>query len=322
MKIDRNNYEQYALDYLEGNLAGDARKAFESFLKTHPEEAAGVYSLSDGMPRLEPEPWVIYPDKQALKRAVPMYEAAPRRTRRWVYYASAAAALAVVSVLGIGLFRTQPVENPTAPSVAQVLAPAPTPTAEPAPIPAVESAPAPVQHEAFVAQPSSSKLADASAISRPATTVGASNRQPVTTEITPAQSTPATDPLPIDEIESVTSSTSMSDPATLIVTLPEGPTVRELITERAPESESQIDPITGLMPHQSLLAMSAEADASGGSATGERFRQSRGGRFLRGLVQPLVEPLDGLSPVTVYRNNDERIVEVASYVISRKRVNE
>lgn len=107
-------------------------------------------------------------------------------------------------------------------------------------------------------------------------------------------------------------------PSTSVV-LPEGPIVREMITERTSDFDSAVDPATGLTHGQVLLAMGADAPAE--TAAGERFRRSRGGKFFRSLVQPLVEPLDVLSPVTVYRENEQRIIEVGSYIVSRKRVN-
>ncbi|MDR2937259.1 MAG: hypothetical protein LBU80_07990 [Rikenellaceae bacterium] len=341
MKIDQNNYEQYALDYLEGNLAGDIRKAFEAFLDAHPEEASGVRSLFDGMPRLEPEPWVTYPDKQALKRAVPMYETAPHRTlaRRWIYYACAAVAVVAVSVLGVGLYRTQPVDDPSTSSMAQ--APATVIMQRVArrvfSITDRQAARFAVSRGATSAGSDSEKLAAARAVSRPATIPAKPDRENVTAQTAVAQLTPASmatnitvdptstpDDADPEEAFAVTplipllTGISTVRPSTSVV-LPEGPIVREMITERTSDFDSAVDPATGLTHGQVLLAMGADAPAE--TAAGERFRRSRGGKFFRSLVQPLVEPLDVLSPVTVYRENEQRIIEVGSYIVSRKRVN-
>ena len=42
MKITSENYEQWALDYLEGTLPSEQRSAFERFLQTHAREAAEI----------------------------------------------------------------------------------------------------------------------------------------------------------------------------------------------------------------------------------------------------------------------------------------
>lgn len=47
MKIDISNYEQYVLDYLEGSLEGTALEAFNAFLLTHPEIAAGIAEMAE-----------------------------------------------------------------------------------------------------------------------------------------------------------------------------------------------------------------------------------------------------------------------------------
>ena len=68
MKLDRENYEPWALDYVEGNLPYRERIAFEAFLNENPDVAAAVRSLMDGGMPVLPVDRVEYPDKKALLR--------------------------------------------------------------------------------------------------------------------------------------------------------------------------------------------------------------------------------------------------------------
>ena len=54
MMYDWDHYEELALDYLEGNLSDEQRKAFKSFLKSRPDVAQEVHSLAQGMPVSSP----------------------------------------------------------------------------------------------------------------------------------------------------------------------------------------------------------------------------------------------------------------------------
>ncbi|MFW6043330.1 MAG: anti-sigma factor family protein, partial [Marinilabiliaceae bacterium] len=53
MKINRNNYEQWFIDYLDGMLDPHSVKELEAFLKMHPDLAEELDSI--GNVRLEPE---------------------------------------------------------------------------------------------------------------------------------------------------------------------------------------------------------------------------------------------------------------------------
>lgn len=67
MKLNRDNYESWALDYVEGTLGAEDRTAFEAFLAGHSDIAREVRSLQTGMPVL-PVEHCTYPDKQSLLR--------------------------------------------------------------------------------------------------------------------------------------------------------------------------------------------------------------------------------------------------------------
>ncbi len=91
MKITTENYEQWALDYLEGTLPSEQRAAFEHFLKDHAREAAEIRSLQDFMPVVQADP-IVFPDKAALRRGA---EVSP--LRRFVSLVSGAAAAALIA---------------------------------------------------------------------------------------------------------------------------------------------------------------------------------------------------------------------------------
>lgn len=67
VQIDMTNYEAFYLDYLEGNLSGDALAAFEAFLSEHPELAID----NEPLPKLEAETVSYDPiQKLALKKSI------------------------------------------------------------------------------------------------------------------------------------------------------------------------------------------------------------------------------------------------------------
>ncbi len=91
MKITSENYEQWALDYLEGTLPSEQRSAFERFLQTHAREAAEIKSLQEFMPIVPADP-IVFPEAALLRRR-------PQVTplRRFLSLVSGAAAAAVIA---------------------------------------------------------------------------------------------------------------------------------------------------------------------------------------------------------------------------------
>ncbi len=66
MKINKLNYEAFALDYLEGTLSSEELKAMEQFLLKHPAIKAELDEMKDFV-LLTPEPIVFNNKKQLLK---------------------------------------------------------------------------------------------------------------------------------------------------------------------------------------------------------------------------------------------------------------
>lgn len=98
MRINLENYEQYALDYLEGGLTSDKIKEFEQFLQDHPEIEQELAELADI--RLLPNMDTIYPHKEKLYRSG-NYRMGLFPLFHWSVAAS------VLLVIGFGLFFRQ-----------------------------------------------------------------------------------------------------------------------------------------------------------------------------------------------------------------------
>lgn len=96
--ITIHTYESYALDYLEGNLSNDDKKAFEQFLADHPAIADEMKDLLDFT--LEPSAMSM-PNKDALKK--------PEQSSRLLRYLPLL--LLLFAVVG-GLYMFWPTQPP------------------------------------------------------------------------------------------------------------------------------------------------------------------------------------------------------------------
>lgn len=65
MKISEDNYQEWAMDYLEGTLSESRRAEFETFLAANRDIAAGIASLQEYMPKLTASA-ETFPDKKSL----------------------------------------------------------------------------------------------------------------------------------------------------------------------------------------------------------------------------------------------------------------
>lgn len=103
--INRDNYESYALDYLEGNLPASDRAAFERFLEQHSDIAAAMESLTQEMPVVEADTSIRFDRKEVLKRR-------PIMMRRVIYWTGAVAACLLVAMLAVDLYDAKVAESP------------------------------------------------------------------------------------------------------------------------------------------------------------------------------------------------------------------
>lgn len=95
MKININNYEEWMIDYIEGNLSQEQQKQFAEFLAFHPE-LKGELELFQ-QTKLQPELNIVFANKDALKqkeggKVIVM--------TNWVRYA---AGIAAVMLLFVGI---------------------------------------------------------------------------------------------------------------------------------------------------------------------------------------------------------------------------
>ncbi len=77
MKINRNNYEAFFIDYLDGNLAADSCDELQLFLLQNPdlaEELEEMKAMGNPLSFLSTSEEDLYPAKQALKKVMPSAE--------------------------------------------------------------------------------------------------------------------------------------------------------------------------------------------------------------------------------------------------------
>ena len=110
--IDEHNYEQWAMDYIEGTLGAEQRRAFDAFLAGHPAIAAQIGPLQSDLPVLPPET-VVYPDKTGLLRGRTISLA--RRQDRLQRFGAMASGAAAAAVLFGGLLFFHPGEGTKGP---------------------------------------------------------------------------------------------------------------------------------------------------------------------------------------------------------------
>ena len=99
MKININNYEEWMVDYIEGNLSEADKKELDEFLEFHPELKSELELF--GQTKLAPDNNIVFVNKEMLKKhevakVIPM--------RNWVKYSTAIAA-ALLLFVGISYFN-------------------------------------------------------------------------------------------------------------------------------------------------------------------------------------------------------------------------
>ncbi len=104
-RINEHNYEQWAMDYIEGTLSEEQYQAFHAFLADHPAIAAQISSLQNDLPVLRPET-VFYPYKRDLLRGRTISFA--RRQERLQRFGAMVSGAAAAAVLFGGLLFSHP----------------------------------------------------------------------------------------------------------------------------------------------------------------------------------------------------------------------
>lgn len=282
MEITDRNYEEHALDYLEGTLPAPDRAAFGRFLAERPEIARQVGALAGGMPVVAPDRAVVYPGKAALKRRVPL--------RVWVVRVASAAAVAAVAAgvfTRLGRPVVEPADTPGA-SLAATGAPVPT-------VIRPETPEVPVA----VVEPAAEPQAAAAPLRRAAVQRGST---PVERTVTPKR-------------EATRQPVASLDRSPLLAAAPGVPAVDTGGLAR--RDETRREPLlaeTPVEPAAEVLEALVEADPA--ASRGFLNLLSRHG--VRRLAAGIIAPLSEISPVSVYENNHERVVEIASIPVSRR----
>lgn len=110
MEINIQNYEEYAIDFLEGNLSVEGEEAMQFFLLQHPAIEAEILGLEEDLEAvtLEEETRLVFADKELLfqleeeKKVVPLYVAG----RNWRKYVLPIAAVLCVFLVWQAFFQS------------------------------------------------------------------------------------------------------------------------------------------------------------------------------------------------------------------------
>lgn len=106
MKITINNYEEWMIDYIEGNLSNDQRKQLAEFLEFHPELKAELELFEQT--KLQPDSEVVFVNKELLRKKE---NGKVITMMSWVKY-SVSIAAALMVFIGVRYFNndtTQPI---------------------------------------------------------------------------------------------------------------------------------------------------------------------------------------------------------------------
>ncbi|MEO5570126.1 MAG: hypothetical protein ABIT08_17445 [Bacteroidia bacterium] len=95
----KENYQQYLIAKLEGDITKDEQNELNKYLFQHPEfqKEEKLFALT----KLVPDVSVVFPEKSKLKRAIPIYAG-----NRKAFYFSIAAAACILLLLGVYFLRT------------------------------------------------------------------------------------------------------------------------------------------------------------------------------------------------------------------------
>ncbi|MDR0953773.1 MAG: hypothetical protein LBM20_00110 [Rikenellaceae bacterium] len=317
MEITRTNYEEYALDYIEGTLGAQEREAFVRFLDENPEIAAQVLGLQADMPVVTPDRSIRFEGKEALKRKAPL---------RPLFLRVAAAA--IVLLLGVGMlirFRaTSPV--PTAPETT-LLSEA---------TPSVASATQPVQIEQTAPITPVTPIAQVVEAIAPLPKATSEAVQEVVPEIEalsePAIEQPVAETIASLPVQEPAVEAGETEPELAVETLAEEIRVEEVrgkvepITETAELlAENTEVPVQVIVVTHQWVTEQVDPSLPDSEAEGDWISEPNQMGFLnlltrRGLrkfASDILTPLSAISPITVRENNGHRVVELASIPISR-----
>lgn len=339
MKITKTNYEEYALDFIEGTLSREDRRAFERFLEENPDIAGQIHALAEELPVLLPDLSVRFEDKASLKRRTSIRSMIVR-------IGSVAAAL----LIGVLLFNRYSEKEPGTdqPLVTQV--------------PVVE----------YPVQPESPVTGDSVPVSDPAETpnlVADLQKSPVPSKVkSPAESAAKT--VDADPKRSLMPENAMGQPALknqlqvaekkqepnnlqqkdsedytgqdVLSVLPENKedllqgwnnNVKTTVLSLGLESETELEVSLAQARNEQVIFSSEEYVVEQTNElvlvleTRDYFAEEKdkagflnvfNKKGIRRLATGILTPLSELNPIKVYDSNEERVIEFASIPVSRK----
>jgi len=95
--INRDNYEEWFLSYVDGELDDPARRAVIEFVRLHPEKSLELQRLQLAV--IIPNPSVVFPGKESL------YRREEKRRIAWLPLARMAAAALILGAVGLLVFH-------------------------------------------------------------------------------------------------------------------------------------------------------------------------------------------------------------------------
>ena len=333
MKITKQNYEEYALDYVEGTLSPEQREAFDRFLDADPEAAATIRPLQESMPVLKPDFSIAYAGKAALKRKASI--------RPWILRAGVAAAVLLIGIVVFDRYR---------PGIDVVPVPVLVAAEDSLNVHgAVDAANEPANRSesqtVLLAEGASSRIG--SPVKTPAETVAPTIKtEPKReTSLGGVKAPERTTPQEQETVESAAAhSGEVSEEGEIgtreVLALVSEPQRLRTGSVPAPEPRRDNDGVRfaesvhwAETPVGRVISESEEFVIE---STGERLpmRETRdyfadaedpvglrnmlNRKGIKRLAAGILTPISGLSPIKVYENNEERTVEFASITISRR----
>lgn len=258
MMMTEHNYEEYALDYLEGNLEPAQQQAMELFLSTRPDIAAELHGLETVV--LVPDPQVRFEPKARLKKKTGIAWAIGWRLL-------AVAALLLISIGGTLVYYQQISQDQGQPASRMPVAPATSAAPQVAPtqpqsVPTAPPLAQPMPSETEAA--ASTTAAEATTPAQASTPVPAPQAEPLAPQLAPepiqsqtpnqlkTPDQPNTPPAVLDTIQ--------QSAAPVIMAQQEGPTP-EAIAPVAPRDPLPTQALTTVEPAAIVLATAGQQEA-------------------------------------------------------------
>lgn len=332
--INRDNYESYALDYLEGNLPASDRAAFERFLEQHSDIAAAMESLTQEMPVVEADTSIRFDCKEALKRR-------PIMMRRVIYWTGAVAACLLVAMLAVDLYDAKVAESPedVVRLLSQQSASAETPNPETVQAETATSGMdkiTPVSPEqsitahSVVSPKSIERTGDNEKADGAETSRAIAFRSPKMAMRTPVHAAESENNVVVRITESISYKTLEAEAKALDEEVRIERLNNELSLLNWEHEAFNSDAILAELaarPSRGRVVSSSEEyviETASVDPAGEE-EEDQGGlrnlfrkKGLKRVAAGIITPLSTISPISVYNDNNERVVEFASIPISRK----